>query len=87
MRASFSKRFGKEYDKAPGKVKTAFDRRLELFVEDKFHPLLNNHHLKGEYLGCRSINVSGDWRAVYQEADGGETAYFVALRTHSQLYG
>ena len=33
----------------------------------------------------RSINISGDWRAVFEQNN--DEVYFVTLGTHSQLYG
>lgn len=86
MLVKYSKRFAKSYDKAPTKVRGLFERRVEIFVEDKYHPLLNNHALGGKFMGYRSINITGDWRAVFMELLGG-VAYFVDLGTHSQLYG
>jgi len=86
MQARFSRTFSKQYDRAPFGVCNAFDTRLRIFLQDKFHPFLNNHALTGEWRGHRSFNVTGDWRAVWQEREGGTIAYFVALGTHSQLY-
>ena len=65
-------------------VKEKFEAKLRLFREDRYSPTLNNHSLAGEYAGYRSINVTGDWRAIFMEVR--ETVYFVALGTHSQLY-
>jgi len=42
--------------------------------------------LVGELRGYRSINITGDWRAIFMEIDGGKIIYFVAIGTHSQLY-
>lgn len=86
MKVRFTKRFSKEYDKAPKKIKAAFNKRLQLFMEDKFHPTLNNHSLAGKYTGYRSINVTGDWRVVFRELDESEIIYFDILGTHSKLY-
>ena len=86
MKYSFSRKFSKLYTKAPLKIKSSFDRRLLLFFENKFHPLLNNHAFAGKYSGYRSINVTGDWRAIYREF-GNELIYFDLLDTQSNLYG
>ncbi len=82
----FSKNFSKQYDRAPNKIRKAFDQRLGIFLEDKLHPLLNNHPLRRKYKNCRSINVTGDWRAIFREFNSGEVVYFDALGTHGQLY-
>jgi addiction module RelE/StbE family toxin len=86
MEVKFSKKFSKLYDKAPKKIQIAFDAKLELFLKNKFHPLLNNHTLTGKYRNCRSINITGNWRAIFREFDSGELIYFEVIGTHSQLY-
>jgi addiction module RelE/StbE family toxin len=86
VQIDYSHKFIREFKKAPRKIQMAFRERLKLFLGDKFHPLLNNHPLKGKYKNCRSINVTGDWRAVFRELDSGKIVYFDALGTHNQLY-
>lgn len=89
MLINFAKRFSKQYDKAPSQIKEAAKNRLELFKQDLYHPLLNNHALTGKYSGQRSINITGDWRAIYSESEGEEgekLVTFELLGTHSQLY-
>lgn len=54
-------------------------------MRDMGDPRLRSHALRGDYKDYRSINVTGDWRAIYRMV--GETALFIALGTHSQLYG
>ena len=66
-------------------VQDKFEERLSLFIQDRNHSLLNNHPLDGEWFGCRSINITGDFRAVYEELDNGNFE-FVAIGTHSELY-
>ncbi len=88
MLIRFSKRFSKHREKADIKIKFAFGQRLKLFKQDSFHPLLNNHQLTGKYSGYRSINITGDWRALYREEDedGNIVIIFEVMGTHSQLY-
>jgi addiction module RelE/StbE family toxin len=86
MRVEYSKIFIKKFKKCPAEIKEKFKERLEVFINDRHHPLLNNHSLSGELKGCRSLNINGDWRAIFEELNNGEIAYFVAIGTHSQLY-
>jgi len=81
-----TKKFSKQYDKADSSIKTAVDRRLHLFMRDPFHPQLNNHALTGNYTGYRSVNITGDWRAIYSENISEDTVIFELLGTHSSLY-
>lgn len=86
MQIEYSKRFIKEFEKCPVKIKTNFKIRLEVFIDDQNHPILNNHSLIGQLKNYRSINITGDWRAIFEEIDNSQIIYFVAIGTHSQLY-
>ena len=81
--------FHKKFDKAFKRLKTAeqekFLQRIELFRRDEFNPILSNHPLKGKYKGLRSINVTGDLRAIYRHERG--NTVFVLINIHSNLYG
>jgi addiction module RelE/StbE family toxin len=85
-RVDLSKKFIKELKKAPINIKNAFRERLELYLSDKYNPILNNHALTGKFTGSRSINVTGDYRAIFRELENGEVIYFDLLGTHSQPY-
>ena len=82
----FHKDFIKSYKKTAPSLKKAVDLRLLLFSKNIFAVELCNHPLKGKYQGYRSINITGDWRAIYKEL-GGDEMIFVKLGTHTQLYG
>lgn len=83
-RIDYSKTFDKQLKKAPLSIKISFRQRLELFITNPFHPQLNNHSLTGKYKSYRSINITGDWRAIYSE--NSDVIIFELLGTHSQLY-
>lgn len=85
----YSRKFDKRLKKVPVAIRRAFRNRLALFLEDPTHAQLRNHVLTGRWKGHRSINVTGDWRAIFSEKqhhDGSITILFVDLGTHSQLY-
>ena len=86
MVPEFHRTFKKRYKKIPIKIRRQFDERFRVFVEEPFHPILNNHPLTGDRLGQWSINVTGDWRAVYVFEDK-NTIVFIDIDTHSNLYG
>ena len=81
----FSTRFRKLYKKADRKVQKCCDNRMVMFENNPDNPTLNNHVLTGKLQGLRSININGDWRAIYSIA-GLEEVVFLLLGTHSQLY-
>lgn len=85
MIIKYHRDFTKAYKKLPSNAKDKLKERLVLFEQDKSNPLLNNHPLKGKYLGLRSINITGDLRAIYKHQPG-DVIILVALDTHSNLY-
>lgn len=85
-RLVFSTGFKKQYKKLPRKTQKRVDERLDLFAHDPHHGLLGNHVLTGEYKEYRSINISGDMRAIYEEIKD-DVAYFIGVGTHHDLYG
>lgn len=85
MLISYSRTFKKMFKKLPAGLQDKFEERLFLFTQDTHHPLLHNHTLDGEWLGCRSINVTGDLRAVFEEVASNHFE-FVAIGSHSELY-
>lgn len=89
MDIRYARAFRKQYDQADFKIRFAFKKRLQVFLGDPQSPFLHNHKLVGRYQGFRSINITGDWRAIFEEihsADGNMIVIFHALGTHSQLY-
>lgn len=77
--------FKKQFDKLTRSQKERFKERSNIFLQDEFHPVLNNHALKGKYEGCRSINIGGDLRAIFRK--NSEEVLFIAIGSHSKLYG
>ena len=85
MRVDFHRSFDKHFRTLPQNVRERFKARLVLFAEDRTNPLLNNHRLKGKYAGYRSINVTGDIRAIFIEHSATHVE-FVEIGPHSKLY-
>lgn len=82
----FAPDFHKRLKKLPPKVVAKFKERVLLFLNDPYHPLLNNHALAGKYAGSRSINITGDYRVIFQYQDA-NVVYFLEIGTHAYLYG
>ncbi len=85
MNILFHKHFRKSYEKLPSKIKEQFKKRLDIFAEDQFNFILNNHALHGEWQAFRSINITNDFRALYQSLDRNLVEFFI-IDTHSNLY-
>lgn len=86
MRFLTHKKFDKAFKKMHPKLQAKFYAVLELYSKSKTDRQLNNHTLTGKYLGYRSIDLTGDWRIIFEEIDD-ETIKLVNIGTHSQLYG
>lgn len=85
MKIIFAPSFLKDQDKLPSNVYQQFTERRNVFIENPSHPILNNHALHGQYQGCRSINVTGSYRAIFYIK--GDLYVFIRIGTHPRLYG
>ena len=86
MEVSFHHTFKKRYRKISTSEQKKCDERIAIFMREPFHRLLNNHALSGTYHGYRSINVTGDLRAMYEPVSE-NSAFFILLGSHAELYG
>lgn len=86
MRLIFARQFDKMYRRLPKSLQGRCDDRLLLFGKEPFHILLNNHALHDPYAGCRSINITGDYRAIYYH-ENPDIVRFIAIDTHHNLFG
>jgi len=85
MNIILHRNFEKKFIKLSAKIQESFRKRRDLFLENPLHPQLNNHPLTGDRKGHWSINVTGDWRAIYV-FKGEDTVVFIDIDTHSNLY-
>jgi mRNA-degrading endonuclease YafQ of YafQ-DinJ toxin-antitoxin module len=49
------------------RIRKRFKERIVIFIKDPINPKLNNHLLRDEWEGYRSIKLTNDWRAIYEE--------------------
>ncbi len=85
MEPIFHKDFKKQYRKLDKNIQNKFNEILALFMNNPFNPILKNHALHGPYKEFRSINISGDIRAIYKIINN-NIAHFIYIGTHSELY-
>lgn len=85
MKIFLHKNFVKKYAKLRQNKKAKFKERRDLFLEDPYDPLLNNHALTGKYIGSHSINVTGDLRVIYDIINK-DSVLFIDIDTHGNLY-
>ncbi len=80
-----SRKFDRQFSKFSEKIKNQCIDRIEIFVKNPYDEILNNHNLGGAYTGCRSINMTGDIRIIYEITED-NMAHFLKIGTHSELY-
>ncbi len=85
MTIYFHRHFNKRFARLSGKIQKRALERVELFSLDPFNEILRNHALTANFLGLRSIDITGDVRAIYQLVSA-KAVLFVDIGTHSQLY-
>lgn len=78
----------KKLKKQGVRIRNSFKNAIDLFSRDPDEPQLDNHQLQRDWEGFRSIDVTSDWRAIFEYKQVGEetVAYFVDLGTHKELY-
>lgn len=79
-----SRGFDKNFSKLSKKDKKKAVQQFEIFVIDSMSERLNNHKLHGKWSKYRSINITGDIRAIYVFEH--DIARFIDIGSHSNLY-
>jgi addiction module RelE/StbE family toxin len=85
MEIHFHRNFEKRFAKLPEKIQKKATEKILLFKIAPFHETLRNHALMGKYIGFRSINITGDFRAIYNPLSDNEIL-FIDIGAHSRLY-
>lgn len=88
MTVKFDPVFLSKLKKTGARTRKSFKEKLVIFVQNPDNPQLNNHPLKRDYQGYRSIDITNDWRAIFSEKiENGETVtFFIGIGTHKELY-
>lgn len=88
MKIEFTHKFIKIFKKrfsSKSKIHLKFDERVKKFAINPDDPILLDHELSGKLQGHRAFSITGDIRVVYYIFK--DTAYFVDIGTHNQVYG
>lgn len=86
MNVEFTKTAQKHISKLDVRIKSQLKSKLDIFRSDPNTPSLRQHALSGRYHGFSSINITGDYRLVFEWLDV-DSINVLAIGTHSQLYG
>lgn len=79
----FIKHFSKRIEPYPH-IRSRFDDRIKMFIENPGNPILKNHSLKGSKSGLKSFSITGDIRVLYFLKKN--IIYFVDIGSHNQVY-
>ena len=85
MKVKFQKSFTNQFKKLSKTQKQLVADTIELFTEAPMHDTLRNHPLKDRWQNYRSITADDDLRLHYRVINE-DTALFVAVGTHDELY-
>ncbi len=86
MQTFLHRQFLKKYQKLPKTVQNTFVERTHLLLTDPTHPLLRIHSLRGSLEPQKSMNITGDYRALFIVDEQKQTITFLQIDTHSELY-
>ena len=86
MKPVLQKSFLKSYAKLPKTVQKKFVERVQLFLDEPEHPLLRVHEPKGDLTPLKSMNITGDYRAIFTINTQKKHVIFYKIGTHSDLY-
>ncbi len=86
MKIDYHRKFVKNFNKLSQKIKSKFYEKLRMFEQNQFDPILNDHPVEFIYPGWRSINITGDFRTLFEPRDN-DLFVFMKIGTHSELYG
>ncbi len=85
MNITYGRKFKKMFKKQPKYTQNKFEDKIIIFTKNIYSPSLRNHALSGEWTGYKSIDITGDTRACFEDL-GDDNFEFVAIGSHSELY-
>ena len=88
MVIKYKKSYKKSFKKLPNSIQEKAIKRIFDFSKNPLEKSLNNHELSWEYSWLRSINITWDYRAIFEAKPNNtyEFVEFIFIWTHSQLY-
>jgi addiction module RelE/StbE family toxin len=88
MKIDYHKNFSRQFVKLRRNEQERVLNALKLFENEPFAKRLRNPPLKGNLSQFHSIDAGGDLRLLYFEKEENHiVAVFVAVGSHSQIYG
>ena len=88
MKIVFDPAFLRKLKKLNARTRKSFKEKILLFSKNPNDLQIDNHALRDEYKKYRSIDITSDYRAIYEEITIGNeiVSYFIIIGTHAELY-
>ena len=88
MKVQYDPDFITKLKKLNVRIRKSFKERMTLFLQNPNNTQLHNHGLGKPYEGLKSIDITADYRAIFEEIqEKNETLiYFIIIGTHKELY-
>jgi len=88
MKIIYNPAFIQKLKKLDVRIRKSFRERIAIFQLNPSDPILDKHPLEWELTGYQSIDITANYRAVFEELqEGNEIMYFFFLiGTHEELY-
>jgi addiction module RelE/StbE family toxin len=84
MEVILRRSFKKQYKKLSPKIQTKFGKRLQLILSEEDKSILRVHTLSGNKYPLQSMNITGNYRALFIMLKNKITFYEIG--SHSELY-
>lgn len=89
LSSPFQRAFKRLLNKNP-ELEIKIAQKLELLVNDPFHPALKTHKLKGSLVGAWSFTIDYDCRIVFKfvtnKISGKEEILLINIGSHEEVY-
>ena len=86
MTVEYTKNFIKQSKKLNPKLRNQLVQRITLFSTNPLDSQLRDHQLKGQYKQYRSIDVTGDYRALYKVKENEQIILIAKIDKRSRAY-
>lgn len=86
IKIEFTSAFNRRLKKLNPQVKNKLVNSLVLFSENPFHSHLKTHKLTGQLTNRYAFSLAPNIRIVFKFIDNNQTALFISIGSHDQVY-
>ena len=86
VKIEFTPTFNRRLKKLNPQIKNKLINLMVLFSENPFHSHLKTHKLSGQLKNRFAFSVASNLRIVFKFIDNNQTALFISIGSHDQVY-